>query len=184
MLDKNNLYYMTGSGLFRSNIDGTTTRRICRYSGWPEKITAKKFSPDGDKLLYFNEKNLWIIYLNLDRTSDGEEARVEEVIISEYPVKDAFWYSSSGYIIVVTEKEIEAVEVRGGEKRNIVTLYKFNNLPRGLFYDRNADALYFTDSVKDAEVNYLHRLELRQTFLDSLKQFLIKREAEEPDDKR
>jgi len=185
--DKNNIYYMNGKGLFKSSIDGTVSSRISRYSNWPDRIIAKKFSPDSDKFLYYTERAISVVYLDLDKTLYGkgsDAARVEEVMTTTEPIRDVFWYSGSGYIIVITESDIKVVELRGGEKRNIITLYKFNKRPQGLFYDRSADSLYFTDISKDSGKSHLYRLDLRQTFLDSLKQFLMKKEDETQDEKR
>jgi len=79
------------------------------------------------------------------------------------------------------------VELLGGGKRNIVSLYKFNRMPRGIYYDESADSLYFTDFEREAdgkEMSYVYRLDLRQTFFDSLMQLLLKKEAEAGYEKR
>ncbi len=38
--DKKNVYYMTTTGLFRSNIDGSSLRKLAPYSNWPKKIIS------------------------------------------------------------------------------------------------------------------------------------------------
>jgi len=187
--NKNYIYYLTRSGLFRSNIDGSNLKALLAYSNWPKDIINKKFSPDGDKFLYFNKWTIDAVYLNLDKdlTLGHESARVEEVLTSSDPIIDAFWHSRSGYIIVFTESDIKVVELLGGGKRNIVSLYKFNRMPRGIYYDESADSLYFTDFEREAdgkEMSYVYRLDLRQTFFDSLMQLLLKKEAEAGYEKR
>ena len=43
---RNQIYHMTKSGLYRSNIDGTNLKKLSSYSDWPHRITGKRFSPD------------------------------------------------------------------------------------------------------------------------------------------
>lgn len=180
---KNSVYCMTASGLFKSNLDGTMLKRLSPYSDWPKDIEYKKFSPDGDKFLFFNKKTVWVVYLDPDKAvaRDGENARVEEVLASDDPILDVFWYSGAGYVIIVTEKYINVAELRGGGKRNTACLYKFNAKPRRFYYDSDNDSIYFTDIEKGSgnwDANYLYRLDLRQTFFDKLIKMLLKREPE------
>lgn len=179
--NKNYIYYMTRIGLFRSSADGSGFRKLSAYSNWPRNMIGKKFSPDGDKFLYFTENNASIVYLNLDKTltQDGEEVQVEEVMKTSTPIIEVFWYSGSNYIIVVTGEEVNVVELQGGGKRNIISLYKFNRRPTSIYYDESADYLYFADAGKgmvSKEANYLYRIELRRSFLDYLKTLLPKKD--------
>ena len=187
--DRGPIYYFTDSGLYRSDNDGANMKKLSSYSGWPRNIIKKKFSPDGDKILCFNQKEMVITYLNLDRelAKSGESARVENILASEDPIVDAFWYTGSGYIIVVTERYINVVELRGGGKRNTATLYKFGASPHTVFYDQNNGSLYFTDKGKNnfsKDGSYLYRLDLRQKFFDYLMQLLLKKDAETVNEKR
>ena len=187
--DKGYIYYFAESGLYRSDNDGSNLKRLSVYSNWPKRMIKKRFSPDGDKFLCFNDREIIIIYLNLDKTAakDGESARVESILTAEEPVIDVFWYTGSGYVIAVTEKYINVLELRGGARRNIATLYKFNATPHAVSYDSNNGSLYFMDRGKDdfsKNGNYLYRLDLRQKFFDYLMQLLLKRETEAPNEKR
>ncbi|MFA6321203.1 MAG: PEGA domain-containing protein [Candidatus Omnitrophota bacterium] len=187
--DKGYVYYFSDSGLYRSDADGFDMKKMSSYAKWPKKIIKKRFSPDGDKLLCFNEREIIVIYWNLekDESLDGEVARVNEILKTEEPIVDVFWYTGSGYIIVVTEKYINVVELRGGGKRNIATLYKFGAVPTCVAYDSNNGSLYFMDRAKDSfskEGNYLYRLDMRQKFFDYLMQLLLKRDTEIPHEKR
>ena len=187
--DRGYIYYLTESGLYRSDSDGADVKKLSKYSSWLRNISRKRFSPDGDKILCFNEKEIAIIYLNLNRelSKDGDSARVENILTAEEPIIDVFWYTGSGYIIVVTEKYINVVELRGGGKRNIATLYKFNATPHAVAYDSNNGSLYFMDRGKNnfsKDGSYLYRLDLQQKFFDYLMQLLPKREAETQNEKR
>ena len=187
--DKNNIYYMTGQGLFKSDIDGSNLRRIAQFSNWPKNLIGRKFHPNGSRLMFFTDRSVWVVYLNLDKnlSADGEAAKVEEALTLEEPIIDAYWYSNPNYIIVVTEKGINVAELRRAGKRNVVSLYKFNSRPRNVYYDEGNDSVYFTDSEKAAsgeDAGYLYRLDLRQKFFDTLIQQLLKRETEAGYEKR
>jgi len=145
-----------------------------------ENIIGKKFSPDSDKFLYFTKDCIWVAHLNMDRTSlvkSGESAKIEEILKIPNEIIDAFWYSESKHIVFITDKDINVLEVNGEGTRNIVTLYKFNARPQGLYYDKASDSLYFTDIIKgpdSKEGMRLYRLELRQKFFDQLMRRLKK----------
>lgn len=169
--EKNVIYYMTPKGLFRSNVDGTGMRKLSSFAQWPTGLVNKKLSPDGDKLLFFDDRHIWVVSLavqnNLAQTL--ESARVEEVFASENPFIDVFWYSDSSHIVLATESEIIVLELVGEGRRNAVTLYTFNARPKDLRYDANTDSLYFTDLRKEeeGEGTYLYRLDLKQKFFDT-----------------
>jgi len=186
--DKNYIYHMTGYGLFRSNMDGSSLKRMSPYSNWPKEMHGKKFSPNEEKILYFTAYDIFVIHLNLDKdaSEDGLSAKVEEVMTSEYPIVDVFWYSDSGYIVVVTNKDINVVELRGEGTRNIALLYKFNSSPRSLYYDSSSDSLYFTDNrVEEGlkEGSYLYKLDLRKNFFEQLMRMILKKEDNKTNEK-
>jgi hypothetical protein len=181
--DKNYIYYMTGHGLFRSDIDGGNLKRIAPFSNWPKNIIGRKFNPSGSRFMFFTDRSVYVVYLNLDKalSANGEAAKVEEALTLEEPIIDAYWYSNPNYIIVVTEKGINVAELRRAGKRNVVSLYKFDSRPSNVHYDDGNDSVYFTDTgkaVSGENATYLYRLDLRQKFFDSLIQQLLKRETE------
>ena len=177
--DKNTIYYMTTKGLLRSNIDGTNLKKLSSNAQWPATILRKKFSPDGNKMLFFDDRHIWVVYLAVGNSvaASGESARIEDVFDSPDPIIDAFWYSESNHIVVATHKDIVVVELGGQGAKNAVTLYVFNIRPRDLYYDVNTDSLYFSDLRKDKDMKegtYLYRLDLKQKFFDKFMQRLKK----------
>lgn len=165
--DRSQVYYMTKSGLYKSNIDGTNSKKISSYSEWPSDILGKKLSPDGKKMLYFSENRIWIIYLNGPGLVKGADAaEVEEVLKSPSVIKDVFWHSGSNHIIFVAGRDINVMEIGRGGDKNIVTLNKCNRRPRGLYYDVYNDSLYFNDAP--AGRSSLYRIDLREKFFGKL----------------
>lgn len=173
--NKNCIYYMKKSGFFRSDMDGSNMKRLSAYGDWPEGIIGKKFSADGNDLLFFSPGALGVIHLRQDA------AKVDEVYTGDSLIIDAFWYPGPGYIIVVTHKDIKVVELSGSGTRNIVSLYKFNSRPQTVSYDENSGSLYFIDTrigVGSRESNYLYRIDFKEKFFDSIIQRLLKIEQD------
>lgn len=173
--NRNFIYYMKKSGFFRSDMDGSNMKRLSAYGDWPDGIIGKKFSSDGNDLLFFSPGALGVIHMQQDA------AKVEEVFTGDGLIIDAFWYPGPGYIIVVTHKEIKVVELSGAGTRNIVSLYKFNSKPQYVSYDESNGSLYFIDTrigADSKESNYLYRLDFKQKFFDSVIQSLLKIEQD------
>lgn len=165
--DRSQIYYMTKSGFYKSNIDGTNSRKLSSYSEWPSGIIGKKLSPDGKKIIYFNENGIWIIYLKgLRLTKNGEIAEIEEVFKGPNIIKDVFWHSASNHIIFIAGRDINVLEIGKGGGKNIVTLNKCTRQPQGLYYDTYNDSLYFNDSPEGRRS--LYRLDLREKFFGKL----------------
>jgi hypothetical protein len=165
--DRSQVYYMAKSGLYKSNIDGTNPKKLSAYSDWPYNIIGKKLSPDGNKILYFNEKGIWIIYLNGPRLTKGADAaEVEEVLKSTDAIKDVFWHSGSNHIIFAAGRDIDVMEIGKGGGKNIVTLNKCHSQPKGVYYDMVNDSLYFNDS--SGGKSNLYRLDLKEKSFEKL----------------
>lgn len=165
--DKSQIYYMTKSGLYKSNIDGTNSKKLSSYSEWPYGIIGKKLSPDGKKILYFTENNIWIIHLSgSGLIKGGDVADVEEILKSQSVITDVFWHSGSNHIIFIAGRDINVLEIGKGGDKNIVTLNKCIRKPQGVYYDTYNDSLYFNDSREGK--SSLYRLDLREKFFGKL----------------
>ena len=167
--NKNQIYYMTPAGFYKSGMDGANPRKLASYSNWPADISGKKFSSDGKKILYFNEHNIWVIYLNTDNyAKDYESARVEHVLETPLAIHEVFWHSGSNHLVFLAGREINVLDLGGDSEKNIVTLYKCSDQPRGLYYDGDGDSLYFNDSYEGK--SRLYKLNLREKFFYKLMQ--------------
>ncbi|MDP2928803.1 MAG: PEGA domain-containing protein [Candidatus Omnitrophota bacterium] len=165
--DKSQIYYMTKIGFYKSNMDGMNFKKLSSYSEWPSDILGKKLSPDGKKILYFNENGIWIIYLNSrDLTKCVDVAEVEEVLKSPDIMIDAFWHSGSNHIIFAAGRDINVLEIGKGGEKNMVMLKSCHRAPKDLYYDVYNDSLYFNDSAGGKK--NLYRLDLREKFFSKL----------------
>ncbi len=167
--NKNQIYHMTKSGFYRSGMDGANLKKLSNYSDWPDIISGKKFSPDGRKILYFNENAIWVIYLiSHDQDKAGESAQVEEVLKNQRQIRDVFWHSGSNYLVFTAGREINVVELGRQMEETIVILHRCARPPRGLYYDEYNDSLYFNDSQDGKD--RVWRLNLREKFFEKLLQ--------------
>lgn len=189
--DNRKIYYLTRYGLLRSDIDGGSMKKLSPYSDWPENISGKKFSPSGDRFLFFGPRGVWVAYLDIEKpvSLGGETAKVENIFTASDPIIDVFWYPEADYIIVVTDKDIRVVESARqiGLSRNTASLYKFNSRPKGIYYDESAGGLYFTDTKapgSPADQRYLYKLELKEKFFNNLMKILVRNQVDEGYEKR
>jgi hypothetical protein len=180
--DRSEIYYFSRYGLFKSDIDGGSMKRVTTYCDWPEKIKSKKMSPDGAKLIIYDDRKVWIVFLRDPERSalrSGDSARVDEIMSVSDAVNDVFWHSSSSYIIVVTPSQIAIAEARAAAK-NIVSLYKFNSPGPGIFYEN--DCLYFTDTKLGQEAassaRYPYRIDLKRNFFEGIMKRLLKKDGD------
>jgi hypothetical protein len=176
----NYLYCMTSSGFYRSNLDGTNLVRMSPFGDWPGDIKGIIFSPDGEKLIYYNEHYIWVIFLRSYQAD--KPVRIDELLKSEELVRYVFWYSQSTHIVFLSGKDVNVIELGPQGSRNVVSLYRFDSEPRNVIYDPANDSLYYTDTGRmpgQKERSSLYRLNLREKFFDKF----MERFKKEPDSK-
>jgi hypothetical protein len=154
--EKDRIYYVDyrKNVIYRSDFDGGQFRDIAVL---PQKVSSLKelrVSPDKEKLMFFNDHQIVIVYLE----------PLKYPFVLEYPDKEimnAFWHSDSYHMILVTDKNIEALEAK--LKPATVNLTNLNKKSIEAFYDEGKNILYFLDSQKAADGRYydnLYKLEL------------------------
>lgn len=76
--------------------------------------------PDGQKLLYFNDFELWVYDLTLD----------EKKLITRYSQKilDAKWYLNDNYVLLLANNSIKALEIDQRDIRNVTDLAKMDEI--------------------------------------------------------
>jgi hypothetical protein len=151
--DKKNerLYYVDFKGrlIYRSDFEGEQFRDVALLPQNVDSLKELRVSPDSEKLLFFNQHQLVIVYL------DHEESP----FVLEYPrenITNAFWHSDSYHIIMVTGRDIQALEARPNPVAVILTNVNRKNVEA--FYDDTKDTIYFLDSQKASDGRYYNNL--------------------------
>ena len=90
-----------------------------------EPIKGFKSSPDFQKMVYFNDYEIWVLFLEKKYDQPQKEAG-EKLFITRFSEKidNLFWYTSH-YLIFNVGDKIKVVEIDDRDKINIVDLTEF-----------------------------------------------------------
>jgi len=122
----------------------------------PGNIKDFSLSPDKKKIFYFYDNRLDVLYLASEKAYPQQIKNKNFFIIADHRILNAFWYSDSEHIIIVTGKDIRIYELLSEGKDNIITLLNINDKHSKAFYDTTDDILYFTD-IQEGLDTKLHR---------------------------
>lgn len=92
-----------------------------------EPVKNFKFSPDSQKLVYFNDYEIWVLFLEKKYDQPQKEAG-EQLFITRFSEKidEVFWYTNH-YLIFNTGDKIKIVEIDDRDRINIVDLSSHQN---------------------------------------------------------
>jgi hypothetical protein len=173
--DKSRIYYVDYriNVIYRSDLDGNQFRDIAVLPQKVSNLKELRISPDREKLMFFNDRQIVVVYM--------EPSRYPFVL--EYPgetIRNAFWHSDSYHIVMVTDRDIQALEAK--QEPVTVVLTNINRKNTASFYDQDKDVIYFLDSQKASDGRYyenLYKMELSNRLFPF--QELIKTKADEKD---
>jgi len=105
-----------------------------------EPVENFRFSPDLRKMIYFNNYEIWVLFLEQEYSQPQKEAG-EQLFITRFSEKidEAFWYTSHYLIFNVGEK-IKIAEIDDRDRINITELIEFKN-PE-IFWNQDDKKLY------------------------------------------
>ncbi len=154
--DSDRIYYVDykKNVVYKSDFEGGQFRDIALLPDNISIFKELKISPDREKLMFFNQHQIVIICLEPTKTP----------FVLQYPdetIINAFWHSDSYHIIMVTNKDIQALEARFDPVTVILT--NVNKKNTFAFYDQDEDIIYFMDSQKASDGKYydnLYKMEL------------------------
>jgi hypothetical protein len=160
------IYYINNEEnvIYSSDLEGDDFKEVGRIPEINPPLKKWKVSPDREKLLGFNLHQIAIVYLQ----SQSEEPQAEDPLIldsANRKIIDVFWHSDSYHIILVNDRNVEALETK--PDTNPVELVNLNKNNISGFYDETQDALYFIDSQKAADGKYydnVYKLDLSTRF--------------------
>jgi len=155
------IYYINSedNGVYESDLEGKSSERVADFIPLQPPAIKWKLSPDRDKLLYFNSRQIGIVYL-----APQNKPYLEAPFVLDYSgerIIDVFWHSDSYHLILVSRKNIEVLESE--PKAEPLPLVNLNKRNTNCFYDAHSDTLYFLDSQRAEDGNFydnLYKLEL------------------------
>lgn len=179
--DKGMVYYFDNEAglIYRSDLDGNDYEKVGGIFPIYPPPFHYKFSHDKKKVLYFNQHQIGIGFLQ----SSKDALVFEKPFILNMPkvnIRDVFWHLNNSYIILVTAKTIEILELRP-DSNSIVLAYLNKEYP-DVFYDVYTNALYFQDSEKatDSQIyDNVYKIELKHKLFDLNLEGLKKHKADE-----
>ncbi len=160
------IYYVNSedNGIYKSDLEGQGSEKIADFLPLQTPAIKWKLSPDREKLLYFNARQIGIVYLK-----PQDKPFLAPPFVLNYPedkIIDVFWHSDSYHLILVGRRGIEALEAEPNAVP--VALVNLSKRNTSCFYDAHSDSLYFLDYQKAADGNFydnLYKLELnKRTF--------------------
>lgn len=149
--ERGRIYYLSQSEnvLFVSDMEGEKFERLNSVpEGFNYPLKELKISPDREKIVFFNERQVCIVYLNPEKSLLYGQAPV----LVSYPsqrITHIFWHSDSYHLIVITDKNIAIIE--SSPRINPINLVNLNRMASGFFYDIDKDMLYFRDLERGAD---------------------------------
>jgi hypothetical protein len=118
-----------------------------------EPVKSLKISPDLKKLVYFNDHEIWLFFLEDSFDQPWKKAK-EKVFLTRFSEKigDLFWFTAH-YLIFNTDSTIKIVEIDDRDSLNIYDLAKFENSK--IFFDDFDKKIYL---LKDGNFLISERL--------------------------
>jgi len=90
-----------------------------------EQVKNFRFSPDFKKLVYFNNYEIWILFLEKTYAQPQKETG-EQLFLTRFSEKidDVFWYTNH-YLVFKVEDKIKIAEIDDRDRINIFDLIEF-----------------------------------------------------------
>ncbi len=111
-----------------------------------EPVKNLRFSPDSKKLVYFNNYEIWILFLEQIYNQPQREAG-EKVFLTRFSEKinEIFWYTNH-YLVFDVGDKIKIIEIDNRDKINIVDFAEFPSSKKGkppkIFWNQTNKKLY------------------------------------------
>lgn len=130
----NFIFLRDGKDLYQFNLE---SKSFDRFFG---PIKNLKISPDENKLVYFSESEIWILFLE-DKFDQPPKVAGEKIFLTRVSEKinDIFWLNSD-YLIFNSGNKLKIAEIDNRDRINIYDLAEFID-PR-IFFNENEKKLY------------------------------------------
>ena len=120
----NFIFLEEGENLYLFNTDSKS------FDPFLEKIRDLKISPDGKKLVYFSDSEIWVLFLKekLNPLSKKAGEKILLVRLFSEKIESVFWLNSD-YLIFNAGDKIKITEIDERDKLNIVEIAEVDELP-------------------------------------------------------
>lgn len=166
--EKENLYFINDEEglIYRSDLEGEHFEKVGGIFHKIEGDQRFKVSPDRQRLIYFNRRQIGITSIAVPR----EDVAMPAGFIIDYPgdgIIEVFWHSDSYHLVAVTSGSIDVLEAQATAKP--LTLVNLSRGDPDPYYDTRTDTLFFLDSQRGYDGRFydnLYKLQLdTRTFI-------------------
>jgi len=112
-----------------------------------EDINFLKISPDNEKLVYFSNYEIWILFLS-DKNDPPQKKAGEKLFLIRLSetITDVFWLNSN-YLIFMAGETIKISEIDNRDKLNMTDIFETKKLPQNgssleMFWNQSDKKLY------------------------------------------
>ena len=160
---RNLVYYINleDNAVYRSDLEGEHFKLVGNFIPLRPALKKWLFSPDRQKLLYFNNHQIGLI----DLQPEGQALPQEEQFVINYPgdnIQDIFWHQDNYHLIIAGEKKICIMEAR--PEAEPFVLANLNKRNASVFFDSRNEIIYFSDSQRAQDgksYDNIYKLELK-----------------------
>lgn len=113
-----------------------------------EKVKEIRFSTDSQKVVFFNNYEIWVFFLEEQKSQPKKEAFSKQLLIRfSEEINDVFWLNSY-YLIFNLEKKIKVIEIDDRDKINSYEIFSSELSLEKLNWDFVNKSLYFLSDKK------------------------------------
>ena len=159
---RNLIFYVNPdeNAVYKSDLNGERFKLVVNFT--PLHPLAKKwvFSPDRQKLLYFNSRQIGLINLQPQDDSVSQDSQVIDYQADN--IQDIFWHEDNYHLIIAGEKKIAIIEAKADAQP--FTLVNLNKRNSSVYFDPGEEIIYFSDSQKALDNKFydnIYKLELK-----------------------
>lgn len=108
------------------------------FEEFSDQVNYLKLSPDSQKIAYFSDYEIWVLFLNENRPQGRPGESIFLIRLSE-KIKDVFWLNKD-YLIFDTENAVKVCEIDNRDRVNVLDL---SEIPKPkIFWNQADEKLY------------------------------------------
>ncbi|MCK5413533.1 MAG: hypothetical protein KAI57_04135 [Candidatus Pacebacteria bacterium] len=115
-------------------------------------VEKAKFSDNSNKIVYNNEHEIWIYYVNQD-ASQTPEKEFANNLITRFSgiINNVYLYKDNEHLLYQEGNTIKFLELDDRDRRNVFALIEINN--NNIFYAKNSNSLFYIEDKKLLQID-------------------------------